>query len=308
MSRKSLDFSVVVPVHNSEDSLKELFLGIKACFEKLDRSYEVIFVNDYSRDKSWKVLEELHLAYPDEVRAISLSRNFGQHNAIFCGFTFVQGMQVITMDDDLQNPPEEIPKLIEEAEKHESDLVYGIPAKKSHSRSRRIGSKALHKSSHALYDGPGNGSSFRLINRGLVDQLLNHHHNFIYLDELLNWYTRSISFVNVEHRPRPYQQSGYSKRSLFRLFANIVLFYTNFPLRLIVYGGFLFSLISFIIGIFFIYRKVVYEVPLGFTAQIVAIFFSTGLILLSLGVIGEYLSRIYALQQKKPPFSIKKAL
>ncbi len=308
MSIISLEFSVVVPVHNSEDSLKELFIGIKSCFEKLDRTYEVVFVNDYSRDESWKVLEELHLAYPDKVRAISLSRNFGQHNAIFCGFTFVQGMQVITMDDDLQSPPEEIPKLIEAAEKYESDLVYGIPSKKNHSRSRRIGSKALHKSSHALYDGPGNGSSFRLISRRLVDQLLKHHHNFIYLDELLNWYTRSISFVDVEHRTRPYQKSGYSNRSLFRLFANIVLFYTNFPLRLIVYGGFLFSLVSFIIGIFFIYRKVVYEVPLGFTAQIVAIFFSTGLIMLSLGVIGEYLSRIYALQQKKPPFSIKKAL
>ena len=308
MSRKSLDFSVVVPVHNSEDSLKELFLGIKACFEKLERSYEVVFVNDYSSDKSWKVLEELHLAYPDEVRAISLSRNFGQHNAIFCGFTFVQGMQVITMDDDLQNPPEEIPKLIETAEKHESDLVYGVPSRKQHSASRRAGSKVLHKSSHVLFDGPGNGSSFRLISRRLVDQLLKHHHNFIYLDELLNWYTRSISFVDVEHRPRPYKRSGYSNRSLFRLVSNIVMYYTNLPLRLIVYGGFLFSFVSFIIGLFFIYRKVVYEVPLGFTAQIVAIFFSTGLILLSLGVIGEYLSRIYALQQKKPPFSIKKAL
>lgn len=308
MKEAGKDYSVVVPVHNSQESLEGLFAGIRACFNGLKDTFEVIFVDDYSRDKSWEVLQKLKERHPAEVAAIKLSRNFGQHNAIFCGFTFARGNRIITMDDDLQNPPSEIPKLIQKADEEECDLVYGIPGRKGHNRARRLGSKALHKSSHALNDAPGNGSSFRLINRQLVEKLLSHHHNFIYLDELLNWYTRSIAFIAVEHHPRPYQKSGYSLRSLLRLFANIVLFYTNFPLRLIVYGGFAFSVVSFFIGIFFIYRKIVYEVPIGFTAQIVAIFFSTGLIMLSLGVIGEYLSRIYMLQQKKPPFSIQKIL
>ncbi len=303
-----IQFSVVVPVHNSSESLKPLFERIKAVFNARNDRFEVIFVDDYSQDESWSIISELKKHFPKEVKAIKLGRNFGQHNATFCGFSFAEGQWIITMDDDLQNPPEEIPALIEVCEKTNCSVVYGIANKKNHSKVRNAGSKTLQKSSKLFYDNPGNGSSFRILSRDLIDQILQHDHNFVYIDELINWYTRSVYFIEVEHHKREHQSSGYSKVSLFRLVANIVLFYTNFPLRMIVYGGLTFSFFSFLVGLFFIYRKIVHEVPLGFTAQIVAIFFSTGLILLGLGIIGEYLSRIYLLQQKKPPYSIQKII
>jgi polyisoprenyl-phosphate glycosyltransferase len=142
----------------------------------------------------------------------------------------------------------------------------------------------------------------------LAKKLLNHQINFIYIDELFNWYTSHISFVLVDHQKRPYQQSTYTPHSLFSLFSNLVIYYTAIPLRMMVYGGFISALFSFFIGVVFIYRKIIHDVPLGFTALIVAILFSTSIILLSLGVIGEYLSRIYMVQNQKPPFAIKTLL
>ena len=143
----------------------------------------------------------------------------------------------------------------------------------------------------------------------LGKNLLNHQINFIYIDELFNWYTSHIAFVLVDHQKRPHQQSNYTSRSLFSMLSNLVIYYTAMPLKMMVYGGFISALLSFIIGLLFIYRKLMHGVPImGFTALIVTILFSTSIILLSLGVIGEYLSRIYMVQNRKPPFSIKTVL
>ena len=142
----------------------------------------------------------------------------------------------------------------------------------------------------------------------LAKKLLNHQINFIYIDELFNWYTNHIAFVQVDHQKRPYQRSTYTSHTLFSMVSNLVIYYTVIPLRMMVYGGFIIALISFVIGLFFIYKKIFHDVPLGFTALIVAILFSTSIILLSLGVIGEYLSRIYMVQNQKPPYSIKTIL
>ena len=143
----------------------------------------------------------------------------------------------------------------------------------------------------------------------LGKNLLNHQINFIYIDELFNWYTGHIAFVLVDHRKRPYQQSTYTSRSLFSMLSNLIIYYTAMPLKMMVYGGFISAMLSFMIGMLFIYRKLFHGVPImGFTALIVTILFSTSIILLSLGVIGEYLSRIYMVQNRKPPFAIKTLL
>jgi polyisoprenyl-phosphate glycosyltransferase len=138
--------------------------------------------------------------------------------------------------------------------------------------------------------------------------LLNHQINFIYIDELFNWYTNHIEFVLVDHQKRPYQISTYTSHLLFSMFSNLVIYYTAIPLRIMVYSGFISAFLSFFTGLIFIYRKLVHNVPLGFTALIVAILFSTSIILLSLGIIGEYLSRIYMVQNRKPPYAIKTLL
>lgn len=301
-------YSVVVPVFNSTDSLEHLFNRIQKVFEQFNQPWEIVLVDDHSTDDSWQKLEKLQAEHPAQVIAVALSRNFGQHNATICGIAQATGRYILTLDDDLQNPPEEIPKLIAAMQQTDADLVYGIPVRKHHSLARNIGSSALKAGSRRIYGTKGNGSSYRLIKSDLGKKLLNHQINFVYLDELFNWYTDRIEFVQVEHHPRSFKQSNYSSHGLFSLFSNLVIYYTAIPLRIMVYGGFISSLLSFFLGLWFIYRKIVHDVPLGFTALIVVILFSTSIILLSLGIIGEYLSRIYLVQNRKPPYSIHKIL
>jgi len=301
-------YSVVIPVFNSEESLEELFDGILKQFDKLGLSFEVIFVDDRSPDNSWNVIRKLKKENPEAITAIRLAKNFGQHNATLCGLEFVKGNFVITMDDDLQHPPEEISKLILAKEETEADLVYGIARHKEHSHTRNLGSKSLKTSSKMLHDGPGEGSSFRLITRDIANKVKQHQQHFIFLDEIPHWYTDDIAFAEVIHAPRKYKKSGYSWHKLVSMMGNIVLYYTMVPLKFLVWGGFIFSVITFCFGLFQIVKKLIFDVPLGYTSLIVAILFSTSIILFSLGIIGEYLSRIYQVQNRKPPYSIQKIL
>ncbi|MCX6283080.1 MAG: glycosyltransferase family 2 protein [Bacteroidetes bacterium] len=302
------EYSIVVPVYNSCESVEELFLRMEQTMLKLGKTFEVIFVDDDSTDTSWTKLEAIHRTNGGTVTAIRMARNFGQHNATLCGIAQASGEFIITIDDDLQNPPEEIAKLIDTMQNSDADLVYGIYGRKQHSLARNLGSGAIKATSKHIFSTKGNGSSFRLMKSAIGKNLLQHQINFIYIDELFNWYTSHIAFVLVEHQKRPYQQSTYTSHSLFSLVSNLVIYYTAIPLRVMVYGGFIIAFLSFSLGVKFIYNKLVHDVPLGFTALIVAILFSTSIILLSLGVIGEYLSRIYMVQNRKPPFSIKTKL
>ena len=301
-------FSVVVPVFNSELSLRELFHDILSAIESSGDTVEVILVDDGSTDRSWEVIRELKQANPEKIIAITLSKNYGQHNATLCGMGFAKGKFIFTLDDDLQTPPEEMLKLIERQKESNADLVYGIPESRQHSNFRKAGSLSLKKSSKLLHGTPGDGSSFRMIHADLVKKIMEHHQHFIFLDEILFWYTDDIVFTEVRHLPRKHNTSGYSIRKLIRMIANILLFYTMIPLKILVFGGFTVSLITFVYGLYFIFKKLVFDVPLGYTSMIVTILFSTSIILFSLGIIGEYLRRIYQIQNRKPPYSIRKVL
>lgn len=302
------EYSIVVPVYNSESTLEALFSRVKKVFETLGKSFEVVFVDDCSKDKSWEVLSGIKAIHPNEVVAIRLTRNYGQHNAVFCGFEYAKGDYIITLDDDLQVPPEEINKLIGKYRETDADLVYGYFGKKHHSVVRNFGSYFIKKSSRLLLQSPGEGSSFRLLSSELAKNLLKHNQHFLYIDELLLWYTGNIAFVQVDHQKRNISHSGYSTWKLMKLSINIVIHYTAVPLKIMTYGGFILSILSFFLAIRFIINKLIHDVPLGYTSLIVAILFSTSIIMLCLGVIGEYLTRIYKVQNKKPPYSIKKIL
>jgi len=303
-----LDYSVVVPVHNSEEALEELFFRLCATFNKLGSSFEVIFVEDGSIDNSWGILNKIKQKFPELTKAVKLNKNFGQHNATMCGFTFAVGNQVITIDDDLQNPPEEITKLIATHKENGSDVTYGIYSKKQHTFARNIMSKGVKKSSKIFMKGTGKGSSFRLIDNIIIKKILDHNISFIFIDEVLQWYTSKISFVNVEHKKRKYNKSGYSSMGLFNLGSNLIYYYTNIPLKLMVYGGMIISMLSFVLAIKYFIQKLFYDVPAGYTSIIVAVLFSTGIIVFSLGIIGGYLSRIQLVQNKKPPFHIEEVI
>ncbi len=303
-----IDYSVVVPVYNSEETLVELFKRLSDVFSSLKATYEVIFVEDCGTDNSWDIVEKLKNDYSDNIVAIKLNKNFGQHNATMCGFAFAKGENIITIDDDLQIPPEEIVKLIDTFNSNNSDITYGIFTKKQHDFSRNVLSSAVKKSNKLFMKGNGKGSSFRMISSRIIKKIVQHNITFIFIDEIIQWYTNKISFVNVKHQKREHNKSGYNSIKLFKLAMNLTYYYTNFPLKMMVYGGMIISFISFLMAVKFIIQKLYFDVPLGYTSMIVAILFSTSIIVFSLGVIGGYLSRIQVTQNKKPQFDIDKVL
>jgi undecaprenyl-phosphate 4-deoxy-4-formamido-L-arabinose transferase len=305
----NINYSVIVPVFNSEKTIEELFVRISKLFDLMHYGFEVIFVDDGSSDNSWKEITKLKENNPESVKAVKLSKNFGQHNATFCGLSFAKGDFIITIDDDLQTPPEEISKLIETMINDGSDMVYGYYKNKKHSPFRNAGSTMMKKTGKLLKKSKGEGSSFRLFTKELAEKIMMHSQNFVFIDELLLWYTDDISFTAVEHIKRKEGSSGYSNLKLINLALNLMVYYSAIPLKIMTWGGLFSSVVSFLIGVYFLLRKIIFHhVPVGYTSLIVAILFSTSLIIFSLGIIGEYIYRMYMLQNKKPSFSIKKVL
>jgi glycosyltransferase involved in cell wall biosynthesis len=301
------EFSVVVPVYNSEKSLPELFQRLDATFNKMNKSYEIIFVEDGSSDKSWDIITTLKKDNSDKIIAIKLSKNFGQHNAILCGLKFIKGNYAVTIDDDLQHSPEDIEIMYKKIMECNSDVVYGIYDKNMHSLSRRIGSWYMKQSSRFSRKKIA-GASFRLIKSGIVMKMVEVQHDFVYIDEILSWYTENAACITVQHSARKYDKSNYSNKKLFNHAFNISLFYTAFPLRVMTYSGFFFSILMFLTGLFFLLKKIFFKVPIGYTSLIVAILFSAGIMLMCMGILGEYLYRIYKSHTHKPTYSISKIL
>lgn len=301
-------YSVVIPVYKSEKTLEEVGARIMDCFQQQQRSVELVLVNDCSPDSSWEAMQRLHKKYPGRVTAVMLSRNAGQHKAILCGFSQCSGDFIITMDDDLQHRPEDIPLLIEEQIRSDADMVYAVFNDKKQHMLRNIGSIIFVRLFFRYGSTPAKGSSFRLIARRVTDEVKSYRSPYVFLDELLVWYCRHISFVDMLHETRNKGRSGYNFFRLISYTLQMVFTYTVLPLRFITWFGLLAFLACLGLIIYFLYRKFTYGAELGFTALIVSLFMSTGLILFSIGIIGEYISRLFILQQPKPPYIIKEIL
>lgn len=302
-SIKEYDFSIVVPVYNSAGTIEDLYMAVSEVFS--DKTFQVIFVDDESFDESWQKISLLKQKH-ENVVGVQLQKNAGQHAATFCGFVFARGNYIVTIDDDLQVHPREILKLIDCAAKEQADVVYGVYEKKQHSSFRNLGSRLVSKILIKYGSAVKDGSSFKLIHHSIVEKIISTNRQKIFLDELIGWYSGKTAFTPVQHDKRREGQSGYNLFKLIKMTFHLLVSYTVIPLKFITWLGLLSSVVSFGFGIYYIYQKIndITEVS-GFTALIVAIFFSTGLILFSLGIIGEYLSRIYLLQSGKPPFKIR---
>lgn len=298
-------YSIIVPVYRSEQTLELLATRVKSVFEELNADYEIVFVEDCGGGKSWEVLKEVRNLYPHHTTIIKLSKNSGQHNAIMCGLNHVKGDYIITIDDDLQCPPEEIPKLIAQLQLTNTDLVYGMYGEKKHHFLRNLGSWWVWKLFESVFKADPRITSFRIIRRNLVAKLIEHKQPFVFIDGLLHWHTNNISRIVVNHQNREYGASTYTIAKLISLTSNLFFNFTVIPLRAVTYFGVLVAMMSFILGIYFLFHKLYYDVPMGYTSLIVTMLFSTGTILISLGIIGEYLSRIYMLQNHKPQYSIE---
>lgn len=297
--------SIVIPVYNSENTLSELLERLTKTISTLNYNFQIILIDDGSKDQSWNKIEDLFTKYP-AITALRLTKNFGQQAALLGGFKFCKGELIITMDDDLQHPPEEIAKLIAKFDETKASVVYGLPSNKQHSAIRNVSSKAVTLTSA---DGDHQGSSFRLIKKEIIEKIIiNHQYNFLFIDALLNWYTSNFVTVEVEHHPRKSGKSGYTFTKLFSIHFKTMINYSVAPLKSFIIGGIIISIISFITGSYFIWKKLMFDVPLGYTSLIVAILFSSGLIFLGLGFIGLYIHKIYEFNLHKPNYFVNKIL
>jgi len=308
MEQKANKISIVVPVFNSSEVLNELYDRVEKTFAKEGMDFQLILVDDYSADNSWAVISEIKKRNPGKVIGVRMARNFGQHNVIFCGLRYCTGDLIVTMDDDLQNLPEEIPLLIKQQQQTGADIVYGISTNYKKPIARQAASNALKTATRIFSDAYGEGSSFRLMRKELVAKLITHTQRFVFIDEIISWYTRNADFIKVTHEKSKIGRSRYTASKLISLYYNIVIGYDGAPLKTITVIGFISSLFSFLVGLYFIYRKLFFNVRIGYTSIIVSITFSAGLILLSIGVLGEYLRKMYNLLNAQPQFSVSEVL
>ena len=295
--------SVVIPVFNSEGTLRLLMERLTHVLAETAASYEIVMVDDGSRDRSWEVIEELRQDHPCLV-GIQLMRNFGQHNATMCGLRHTSGELIITLDDDLQHPPEEIPKLLAAIQDPKLDLVYGnYHGSKHHGWLRNFGSRILQATYRTLFDSRVHPTSFRIIRRVLVESIDFYALNYIALDGLLAWNSERLGEVAVEHHNSGQMQSRYSAGKLASTTVTMVSNFTIGPLRVVSLLGLLTSSIGLSFGAYYTLLQITdfMEVP-GYASTIVAIFVLGGIQLLALGVIGEYLGRIHMNINRKPQY------
>lgn len=287
-------FSVVIPVFNSHEIVGKAIDRTIAFFEEQGLDYEILLVNDHSQDRSWEVLEAKAKANPKHVIAIDLLRNYGQHTANYCGFEYARGDYIITMDDDLQNPPEEILHLIEKAQEG-YDLVIGRFRTKQHASYRRWGSRLINYVNRKVFmQHQGLAlTNFRLIRREVIDRILAYHTGYPYITGLVLLFSSNPANVDVEHHKRQVGKSNYNILRIAHLISRILFNYSSYPLRFVCVLGIIVSCISFLLGAFYIFKNLFLQVSVpGWTTLVVLLSFFNGISLLIMAMLGEYLIRL----------------
>ncbi len=304
-----LDLSVVIPVYRSSGTLRALVDRLFPVLGSLTAGYEVIFVEDGSPDDSWRVLQELQALHPDRIVAVQLMRNYGQHNALMCGFRHARGQLIVTMDDDLQTPPEEIPKLVSALRAGDFDLVYGTYGAKQHQGWRNAGSFLATSFYRLVFHTDVRITSFRIIRRSLFETIFSYDLNYTFIDGLLAWNTQRIGQVAVEHHSRTTGRSGYTLRKLLVLTLNLVTNFSLLPLQLVsalgLCASFLGLLTAFIFLLLYLFSSI--AVP-GYASIIISILVMGGVQLMALGIMGEYLGRLHLNVNRKPQYTVRHVL
>lgn len=300
-----MNLSVVVPVYNSELILPELIKRLHLVLSLVAVNYELVLVNDGSHDGSWEVICQVSQIY-DWILGINLMRNYGQHNALLAGIRAAQYEVIVTLDDDLQNPPEAIPKLLEKLNDG-YDVVYGTPEKQKHELWRNL---ASYLTKIALQSSMGiptarSVSAFRVFRTRLRNAFASYSSSFVCIDVLLTWGTTQFASVKVGHHSRVQGVSNYTFRKLLTHALNMMTGFNTLPLQLASLTGFLFmffglGILIYVVGHYLIQGSSVAGFP--FLASIIAIF--SGVQLFALGIIGEYLARIHFRMMEKPTYVV----
>ena len=301
--------TIVIPVYNSEDTIETLVLQLVAELSDL-YSLEIVLVNDGSTDDSERICINLFDQYPSVIRFYSLAKNVGEHNAVMAGLNHVSGDYIVIMDDDFQNPISEVIKLVQAGIKSDNDVIYTFYEKKRHALWRNAGSRFNDKVANMMLEKPKDLylSSFKLINRFLVKEIIKYELPFPYIDGLILRTTDKIGKIKVEHQERLDGQSGYTVRKLIRLWLNMFTNFSILPLRVSIFIGFVFSFMGLLLGINTVFEKIANpNLPLGWASLIIITCIFAGVQLIALGMIGEYVGRIFLSQNRKPQFTIRRA-
>jgi polyisoprenyl-phosphate glycosyltransferase len=293
-----VQYSIVIPVFNSEKTLDELVHRIIAVMQPITENFEVIFIDDCSSDKSWEKLKDIRATHK-KIKIIHLLRNFGQHNALVCGLNYCSGEYVILMDDDLQNPPEEIPKLIRKINEG-FWVVYGKYTRKMHHPVENFLSEIFQKFTHSVLDIPDHIyiSNFVIFRSEVTKNITRIKSAYPFITALIlkSAPLNKTTNIEVSHDPRKSGTSNYTFTKYVKISLNLLINYSSAPLKIIGIIGFMTSFISIGFGFLILFRKMVnpeYGL-IGWNSLMVAFCFLGGAILMSMGIIGEYLRRILA--------------
>ncbi|MGO9025485.1 MAG: glycosyltransferase family 2 protein [Beijerinckiaceae bacterium] len=300
-----IDLSIVVPVYRASATIRELYRRIIEVVEARGSTFEILFVEDCGGDDSWSVI--LALAAEDRrVRGFRMRRNYGQENALLAGIRGAMGKTIATLDDDLQHPPEELPKLLDKLH-NDFDVVYGSPEREQHGILRNVASRitkiALQTSMGV--EAARHISSFRVFRTNLRDAFTEYRSPSVSIDVLLTWATDRFAVVLVNHQSRQHGESGYDTIKLMRHAVNMTTGFTTLPLRLASLTGFVFAILGMFTLGYVVLEYLVRGDPVPgfpFLASIIALF--SGAQLLALGIVGEYLARMYQRSMGKPAYLV----
>jgi len=304
-----VEVSVVIPVYNSEDCVDELAKRLSDVLDNSGKTYEMVLVNDCSPDNSWKKITELSEIY-DRLKGISLRRNFGQDSAIMAGLNYSSGESVIIMDDDLQHDPADIPSLLSGLKKG-YDVCYARFSSKKQSWFKNFGSWFNDKVANIILKKPKEIylSPYKAIKREVVDEIVKYDGPYPYIDGLLFRATQNITQVIVQHHERYAGEGNYNLRKSIRIWVKLATNFSVFPLRIATLLGFISSGIGFILALIFIIRHFMrVGVPTGWVSLIVIVLFLGGIQLVSIGIIGEYVGRLFLHHSKEPQFVISQII
>ena len=307
MITPGIRISIIIPVYNAQSTIASL---VNQLISEMSGRHplEIILINDYSSDNSHAECLKLYNEHKGIVKYLALAKNFGEHNAVMAGLNKATGDLSVIMDDDFQNPVSEVLKLIEFSVNNNFDVVYTFSKEKKHKLWRNFGSglnnfmaTQLLKKPRRLYL-----SSFKSCNRFIINEIIKYDLPYPYIDGLILRSTSNIGTLQVEHDSRKEGKSGYTLLKLIKLWSNMFTSFSVLPLRISIYIGLFFALVGFLFGVYSVIEHfLVPGLPPGFSLTITAIFVFAGIQLISLGMIGEYVGRIFISQNRQPQYTIK---
>ena len=303
---KTPHISVVIPVYKAEKSLEELYGRLRASLEGITPDFEIIMVEDSGGDRSWDIIREL-AGRDERVRGMRFSRNFGQHYGITAGLDHARGQWTVVMDCDLQDPPEEIPRLYEKAQEG-YDVVLARRKRRKDTFFKRLSSRTFYGlfSYLADVDYDSEIGNFRIVSSKVVENFQTMRERLRFFGGMVDWMGFPTAKIDVEHAERHEGKTTYTFRKLMRLALDTIIAYSDKPLRLSVSLGFVMASFSFLYGAYILTRALLVGTPVqGWSSLMVSLYFLGGVIIVNLGIIGIYLGKTFEEAKKRPLYIIR---